>query len=86
MGKKTLFEAVNNNFDNPDFTTPVKPGCYNIVFQNEGRTDETQFDLHPGETFRELEDLWEVFRKENSLTENVVESVGYAGELDETVE
>ena len=74
-----FFEAVNNNFDNPDFDEYIKPGCYNVNFINEGRDDQTQFDICPGQNLNSLQKLFEDFAKENNLPFDCVKSVEFAG-------
>ena len=77
--RMTFYEAVNNNFDNPDFDDYMKPGCYNINFIHEGREDQTQFDIYPGQNLTSLQKLWEDFAKENNIPLDSVESVEFAG-------
>ena len=75
-----IFEALNNNFDNPDLTEYIKPGCYDVYF-NDG--DSTQFDIYPGQTLNDLMDLWNAFADENGINAKSVDSVSFADPDDE---
>lgn len=53
----------------------------NVVFDNDGREDETQFDIVPRNFYygagkcKELEELWRDFCKENKLKRNSVTKI-----------
>ena len=73
---KSIVEAINNNFDNPDLKEPA-PGVYDIQFYNTDtdKDDETEFDLDTDEGLEALMDLWLDFAKENRIHPDCVEAV-----------
>lgn len=63
----------------------VKDAMYNIGFEHDGYTDETQFDIYGGkigtEVMEELVVLFRDFCRDNGYDENSVVYIEYAGPI-----
>ena len=87
-----LNKALKNSFISSGNATsldePAKPGVYRITFSNNDALngeDSTEFDLHSGDTFEDLCNLWSDFCTENKdagFDEGSVADVSYIREFD----